>query len=525
MSTETFFTIGIGIVSGIAFRSFFDTDIAELLFLVFLVCTLFIAQRIMRAHGVVTSCLLLSTLFCVAFLLGVWRMDMQHTGTSPYAAYVGETVAFSGSVVEDPEVRETYIQLILKGDGRERILVRGDTATIRRLDIAYGDQVTATGMLERPEPFLNETGRVFPYDMFLRSKHIEYIIPYADIALDTKSGVTVRGTLFQVKHAFMRSIETVLPEPHAGLGEGILLGVKRALGTEMESVFQTAGITHIVVLSGYNMLIVAESVMWLLAFFFLPRTRMLAAISIVILFALLVGLGASVVRASLMTMLLILAQGIGRSYGVLRALMLAGVLMLLHNPYLLIYDPGFQLSFLATLGLVLVFPRLLVYMHHLPSWYGLKHIFAATLGTQIFVLPFLLYQMGTFSVVSIVVNVLVLPLVPFAMLATFLGGIAGFIHAYLGMIIAFPAYIALEYIIRIATMFASLPFASIPLPTFPFWIVVFLYGCIALWIMKSPREDDDDTIVAVSRDTIYSDWTIEEKSVAEHIKKDTIPFR
>ena len=133
--------------------------------------------------------------------------------------------------------------------------------------------------------------------------------------------------------------------------------MKRALGKDLEEVFRTVGIIHIVVLSGYNIMIVADAIMRVLALFFFPRTRLIIGVGTIALFAILVGLSATVVRASMMAALVLIARGTGRQYAVLRALAFAGTVMLLINPYLLVYDPVFQLSFLATLGLILLSPE------------------------------------------------------------------------------------------------------------------------------------------------------------------------
>jgi len=150
----------------------------------------------------------------------------------------------------------------------------------------------------------------------------------------------------------MRSIEAVIPEPQVGLAEGLLLGVKQALGDELEVVFRKTGIIHIVVLSGYNVMLVVIFITYVLSYVLPYRARVPFGILAIVCFAVLVGLSATVVRASIMASLILFARATGRTYAVMRALCFAGVIMVLINPYLLVYDVGFQLSFLATLGLI-----------------------------------------------------------------------------------------------------------------------------------------------------------------------------
>jgi competence protein ComEC len=310
----------------------------------------------------------------------------------------------------------------------------------------------------------------------------------------------------------------------------VLLGVKRALGEDLERTFRETGIIHIVVLSGYNVMIVVSALTYLLTFLFFPRTRMIIGISAIFTFALLVGLSATVVRACIMAVLLLIAQTTGRTYAVLRALVLAGVVMLLTNPYLLVHDPGFQLSFLATLGLILLSPYIEKRLTRIPETLGVRGFVTATLATQLFVLPLLLYHTGLFSVVSIFVNVLVLPMVPVAMLLTFLTGTLGMVSHTLGILVGFLAHVSLAYIIKVAELFGAFLLASFSAPAFPFWVVVLAYGAMAVGIVYFFRKDGEVKATQVEND--YEGWVIEEEketppetqSVSGGVKGN-LPFR
>jgi len=334
-------------------------------------------------------------------------------------------------------------------------------------------------------------------------------------------------TLFVWKKKFMDSLELILPSPHSGLGEGILLGVKRALGEDLEEAFRKTGIIHIVVLSGYNILIVVSAMMYILAYFCRPKTRMVFGLAWIVSFALLVGLSATVLRASLMAALLLVAQATGRNYAVLRALMLAGVMMLLLNPYLLVYDIGFQLSFMATLGLILFSEYIEKRLTFMPDIIGLRGIATATIATQIVVLPLLLYHTGMLSIVSLVVNILVLPMVPVAMLLTFLTGILAMVSQTLGSLVGFLAYGSLNYIIKIAEFFGNLPLSAKTIDAFPFWIVVVAYALIAVWYIIKVK-DDNYEVEGVEVQNDYDGWTIEEEKSPETRSASgdsSLPFR
>jgi len=455
----------------------------------------------------------------IFFVLGGVRVDLQmnSVGLSPLAASLGTTITLEGVVSKEPTLSGASKQLMIRA-GDDTILV----TTERTSPVAYGDSVQVTGKLTAPEPFTTDLGRSFNYPGYLLARDVEYRLSFAEVTIQaSEGGYPLIHYLLAFKHALMENIEAVLPEPAAGLGEGLLLGVKQALGDELEAAFRESGIIHIVVLSGYNIMLVVAFVTYCLSFLLPPRPRLIVGILAIIAFALLVGLSATVVRASIMASLLLIAQTFGRSYIVLRGLVLAGAVMLLFNPLLLVYDVGFQLSFMATLGLILVAPYLETWLTAAPRLVSVKTFLIATVATQIAVLPLLLYQIGQFSVVAVVVNVLALPLVPVAMLLTFIVGMVGFISLPLAAVLSLPAYASLMYIVWVAEWFAALPFASFVVPAFPFAVVPVSYLAIGALIYRYrhllpeddflSRTDVSDTAAVSSKSIQGTDWTIEEE--------------
>lgn len=527
MGSVLFYTIGIAFTSGVFLRSFFDIGVGGigLLFSIGVACI-----GAWRIKSVTSKTEKNSPLFFMGIVLlclsaGMLRLHSADSSGSPFASYENKQVTIEGRIMREPEIRDTNIHLYIEpiqSDQRirERILVLTDRFRHESSGLSYGDIVHVAGMLTRPEPFDTDNGRVFDYPGYLKAKGVTFVINQGNVTIQTQEAGTFLGGLFRGKQKFMEAFERAVPEPYAGLGEGVLLGVKRALGTDLEETFRKTGIIHIVVLSGYNIMIVVEFVMFLLSFMFFPRTRMIIGLGVIVLFAFLVGLSATVVRASIMATLLIIAKGTGRTYAVLRALMLAGVLMLIHNPYLLVHDPGFQLSFLATLGLILVAPHIEGRLGIIPEFGGIRGFLTATLATQIFVLPLLLYHMGLVPILSVFVNVLVLPMVPVAMLLTFITGIVGMLSSTLGCISGFFAYLSLAYIIEIAEFFGSFPFASFTIDAFPFWIVVVtyvLYMYVLFQLAQNQKDAPNTTVIPlVTKARIqeiqndYEGWVIEE---------------
>ncbi len=451
-----------------------------------------------------TKWILVAGCFLLATALGMARTDWhsQQFTTSQFDSVEGQEVVFSGTVVREPDRRETTTHLYIE-HGEELILVTID----RYSDVSYGDELLVSGVIERPEEFATEFGRTFDYPGYLLARGVTHRVSFADIAvLSGDNGNPVLATLFTIKQSLVTGIDNSLQEPSGGLAKGLLLGMKQSLGEQLETAFQASGLTHIVVLSGYNVMLVVAFIMTILSLFLGLRSRIIFGLVAIVGFALLVGLSATVVRASIMASLVLLSQLFSRSYHVVRALFLAGLLMVVVNPYVLIYDIGFQLSFMATLGLVLIVPRFeMVLSQTSQGTIYFREFFFATLATQIAVLPLLLYHIGQVSVVAVLVNVLVLPMVPVAMFLAFVSAIVFMTIPWLVATFGAIAQLSLLYIIAIATWFAALPFATLTLPAFSVWWVVASYILVPLCWYAHQRYLANRTT-----DTM-SDWEIVEE--------------
>ena len=415
------------------------------------------------------------------FALGCTRFLLYDTGVRPYLEeHLGTKIELKGTVASDPDVRESTERLaVYIPSEKTQILV----VVPRYPSHAYGDMLSISGKLEHPEPFDTDGGRVFQYDKFLAKDGVSYIMNLAHVEKTGEAhGITqlVMGSLFSIKHAFARGLQEALPEPASSLAEGILVGGKQGLGAELLAVFTVTGLLPIIVLSGYNVMIVAEAVLVCLGFL-RKRYALILSGTVIILFIMLAGSGSSAVRAGLMAVLALFARGTGRRYDALRILLFAFVAMLLWNPYQLVYDPGFQFSFMATLGLILLSVSLSERLVKIQNA-SLREIVATTLSAQLFVLPILLYQTGNLSLVSVPANIFALIAVPPAMLCSAIAGVAGVIFPSLAVWVGLPAYALLSYIITVAEFSASVPFAHLSIPLFPFYLVIAMYVALAYFV-------------------------------------------
>lgn len=470
--------------SGIGFASRYSVPLGGMLFLV-LVLLLFFGAFSMTRRGAY----LMIALALLAGGAGALRVSVEPRELpSDFAPLLEQKGTFEGTLVTQPDVRETSIRLTVEVE-REGAATRVLAVAPPHGEYLVGDRLKVTGTLTLPEPFATDGGRTFAYDDFLAKDGVFALVQPAHaevVGRDASPVLTLLRLLQRIRDGFLGALGRALPEPESALATGLIAGGKQGLGKELLDDFTTAGLIHIVVLSGYNVMIIAEAIVRSARF--LPKrvALLLAGVSIA-LFVLAAGTGAAALRAGAMALLGLLARATGRTYAVLRALGVVLALMLLWNPLLLMYDPGFQFSFVATLGLILLAPRFeraFLWMRF-PT---LRDIAASTFAAQIAVLPILLYHTGNLSLVSFLVNLAVLPVIPPAM---FLGAVAGLAGAVapaaldaLVLLLGLPAYVLLAYVIGAAQFAADLPLASVGVPAFSFWIVVLAYGALALFIWK-----------------------------------------
>lgn len=426
---------------------------------------------------VALSVLVIMLVVTIGFFGGLARVawSLQEPAQSVLDQYVGESVELKGVIVEEPRATQTGGQLVVEVadeiGATTKALVR-----VRDPDMAnYGDQVEIIGTLARPEAFVGDTGRAFNYPMFLAKDGVYYTVDFAQVSVLAMGKASyVKTNLFTLKQRFVESLQRVLPEPEVALAGGILLGIQESLGESLEGAFRTTGVIHIVVLSGFNITIIALFVRQVCEWFRVRYPLWWSAL-LIVLFVIMVGAGATVVRAAIMGLLASLALVSGRTYQITYALMIAGFGMLMWNPLLLLYDPSFQLSFVATLGLIHFAPLVERHLTWIPNLLSIRTFAAATIGTQLAILPLLLFMIGELSLVAVPANMLVLVAVPWAMLAAFLAGLVGFVGVGLATPFSVLAYWLLTYMIRVVEGLAGLPWASVMVPAFPVWVMLLAY--------------------------------------------------
>jgi len=442
-------------------------------------------------------------LFCLAFLCGMIRFAASDLGQLDSSSLYGKPLTMQGVIDEEPERVSPHqriavaISSINGYDAEKSFRV---LATIRQFPAyAIGDEVKMQGAIEAPLP-----KGTFDEASYLKRRGVTATLFYPQVErIGEGKGSWLVLRLTQIKHAFENNIDVILPEPHAAFLKGLLIGERSSLPQSLIADFQITGTSHMIALSGYNITIIASAIQWIfLALTFPFALSFWLASGLIILFIIMTGASASVVRAGIMGLLLLIAQKEGRMYRMAPALAFAAAVMVIQNPYVLRFDAGFQLSFGATLGLVYISPYVEQWIDE--AWRrarrdttaraitGLeekttplpKRILIETLAAQIAVLPLLIFLFGRVSLISPVVNVLVLVVTPYAMGIGFAAATLAFFSDLLGRLVGGAAWVILEYQLRVIALFARVPFAGVVLGNIALVGILIIYFWIAWRIWR-----------------------------------------
>lgn len=273
-----------------------------------------------------------------------------------------------------------------------------------------------------------------------------------------------------------------LPEPEASLVSGVVLGSRREMPTDFWQALKTTGTLHIIVASGYNISVIAAVALAVLAGLFNRYLALILTAFVILLYVLLVGAEPAIIRAAIMAGISLTARFFGREADAGRALVFTAALMLLARPVLL-WDIGFQLSFLATLGLITLVPRL-GFFDRLVKPTGLVKDIKETTAAQLMVLPVLLFHFHSFAWLGFLVNPLILWLVPLVMaLGLVQIGISWF--GPLAKLVAGLNYAVLHTIVFVIKLAAGLVGGEEWVFTLPLGFFMFYYGIIVFWIFKT----------------------------------------
>lgn len=393
-------------------------------------------------------------------LIGLWRGSLSQVELVKYKPLYGKNITINGSVRDDIDTGESG-QIVIRLDN---ILIDNEklsgvlwVTAETESDIKRGDLLTIRGKLVAG--FGTFSGTVYRANI----EKITHPQP-GDIAR-------------QIRDWFADAIRRVISNPESSLGIGFLVGQRRALPADLVLALQLVGLTHVVVASGYNLTILVRLARRL----FEKISKYLSALSagvMIFSFMAITGLSPSMSRAGLVSALSLLAWYYGRKFHPIVLLLIAIAITVLLNPSYAWGDLGWQLSFASFAGVMILAPLVSRYLFDDKKLGFVAQVLVETSSAFLVTAPIIIMAFGQISNVSIISNLLVLPLVPIAMLLTFIAGIGSLLLPSIGWLIAMPATWILKYMVNITEYLAALPWVVSKFEM-QWWAILIFYTAVA----------------------------------------------
>ena len=472
-------------VGGVFLGSF--VDMSQRFALAFLVAGIFLMVVFLRQKTIVF--IGAAVIVCT---LGVARYNSEELSVLSLGESVfdvNQEVMFLARVVKDPDIRANNMQLVLKSLAlpRQKVLVNVD----RLFGYEYGDMLKVSGRLQVPIVFDE-----FDYKTYLAQQGISFVMYQPEIELVERGSYegissSAYAVVLKLKHTFREVLHEHIPPPQSTILGAILLGDKSAMQDETKEKLNASGLRHITAISGMHVGLLTILLMRLFIWIGLWRFQAFyVTVAFMILFIVLTGLQPSAMRAGIMGGMFLLGQHLGRINVSMRALVFAAIIMLGMNP-LLLGNVGFQLSFLAVLGIILFLPIFQHLSRGIPKkLQDVRDIMAMTIAAQILTLPILIFNFGYVSLVSLVTNVLVVPILPFLLAFGFMFLIGGSLVGLLGLVLSLPVFFLLSYLTFIVDYSSQLPFATVQVENLSVFWLALLYIPIAFFYWKFRKRQE-----------------------------------
>jgi competence protein ComEC len=427
------------------------------------------------------------------FVLGFSPTAFKDEPNSELEKRVGGKVSLKVLVVKEREDRidkQNLVVLVLN----EKILV----TTNLYPKYSYGDSIKIEGKLLKPEKFSG-----FDYRSYLERYGISYVMYYPKITQLDDLKLSFRRRLYKklinFKQGIRKEINIALPEPYSGLANAMFLGYKKAISNETKEIFSKTGLSHLIAISGTHISILTAII---LSFFLAIGIRRKIANKFILLFLIiypiLTGMSASTIRAAIMGGLSLIAMSSSRIKISFNLIVFVATLMIILNPLILHHDLGFQLSFLAVLGIIYIYPILEKIKDRVIRKGRIKRFkklicallsfLNISISAQLFCWPILALNFKEVSLISPISNILVVWVFPFLFVFLLIATILSFIFPFLIYIFYLPSYICLAYIYNSAESLAELNLVVEVENISPLFILIYYLILITIIFLIKRRE-------------------------------------
>lgn len=380
----------------------------------------------------------------------------------------GESIGFNSRVLSEPKVYKNYQSFSVNAPSGENAYVKTGIHPV----YYFQDNIYVSGKLKYR--LLNNKTRILALDF----PKISFVNPPAGGSDDLFLAI-----IKQVRQKIISVFETSLPKDLSGLLLGIVFGIKQDLSKEFLESLRKVGVMHVIAASGMNVTMAGGFIFYLFSAFLKRQLAVFLSILGILFYAFLAGFEPSIIRASIMGVIAFSSQILGRQKDSFYALLLTAFLMLFVSPKFL-FDIGFQLSFLSTLGILFI-PEVFTKAKN-----AISEDFLTTFSAQIATLPILLSAFGSYSVLSILVNVLVLWTIPFLMALGAIAALISFVFEPLARLFLYLCLPFLLYFEKTATFFTRFEF-NLAVETISWQFIVSYYLFLASFLAYNLKKHNE----------------------------------
>ncbi|RLG10982.1 hypothetical protein DRN69_08330 [Candidatus Pacearchaeota archaeon] len=459
--SRVFRQCGASFLIGVALSRFVNSSffLQAICFFAFLICAYFINRK----KEFIVLILVLLSLF-----LGGYRYFVVFRELKDTAIIKEAQINIKAPIIAETVLKENYQRIIIP-----KIVIYTD----RYPRYHYGDIINIKGKV-KPFPDFRS------YSSIIVSGRMSYPL----IELLSPAKFSLRKTALLIKNKITSSLQKIIPEPKSSLLISLMFGAKNNLMSVLEEQIRKCGLSHVIVASGLHLSIIVKALSGFLNILCMSNSlNFVFSFFFILSFAFMAGLTPSIIRAAIMAFLLILSRFSFRLYNSFNALLLAAVIMIWLNPLVLFWDLGFQLSFLATAGIIFLYPIWKESEFWQQDFFNkkgqiIKETVLSTFSALTFVIPWVIFKMQVFSLVAPITNLLILPLVPLVMAGGAMVAVSSLLFYPLGLFLGALLNLILAYFLKVISLFSSLPWSQIYISSILHWFIIPYYIFLFLYI-------------------------------------------
>ena len=430
-------------------------------FFAFLICIYFLSKK----EKLTVLILILLSLFLGGYRYFVVFRELKNTAITEEAQ-----ININAQIISEPILKESYQRIIIP-----KIVIY----TNRYPRYHYGDIISIKGKVQPFSSFRSYSSIIISGSM-----------SYPSIELFSPAKFSFRKIALSIRNKITLSLQKIIPEPKSSILISLMFGSKNNLTSVLEEQIRRCGLSHVIVASGLHLSIITKALSDILDILYLSNSvNFIFSFLFILSFAFMAGLTQSIIRAAIMAFLLILSRFSFRLYNSFNALLLAAVIMIWLNPLVLFWDLGFQLSFLATAGIIFLYPIWKENQFWQKDWFNqkgkiIRETILSTFSALTFVIPWVIFKMQVVSLVSPITNLLILPFVSIIMAGGVIVALFSLLFYPFGLFLGALLNLILTYFLSVVSLFSSLSWSQIYIPSILRWLIIPYYIFLFLYIRK-----------------------------------------